>query len=102
MKNLVLITRTDTQQRLADTLRSLSPARSFTFTLLEGHGPQVVHDALISARDVVVGYTPHVRVDILLEDDDVEALLASLGMDDGGLRGRCIYWVTPVVRHGRL
>jgi nitrogen regulatory protein P-II 1 len=102
MKNLVLVTRTDTQQRLADTLRSLPPVRGFTFTPVEGHGPQAAHDPSVSARDAVVGYTPQVRVDILLEDADVETVLAALGLAGGGLRGRCIYWVTPVERHGRF
>ena len=61
---------------LADTLHGLKQVRGFTFTDVEGHGAKDGGDATLSARDDVVGYVPHVRVDILLEDEDVADVLA--------------------------
>ena len=101
MKNLTLIVHADVQQALADTLRSIKQASGFTFTPVEGHGAQD-GDPTLSARDRVVGYTPQVRVDILLDDGDVDGVLQMLRITDCGLAGRGIYWVMPVEQQGRL
>lgn len=102
MKNLVLMVRADSQQCLADVLRGLPGVRGFTFSHVEGHSPRAGRDPAVSARDRVVGYTPHVRVDLLLEDADVEAVLDALVACPCGLSGRATYWVVPVREHGRL
>jgi nitrogen regulatory protein P-II 1 len=102
MKNLVLIMRADAQQRLADVLRTLPGVSGFTFTHAEGHGPLASRDPSVSARDLVVGYTPHVRVDLLLDDADIAPLLEALAVTDFGVHGHCLYWVLPVLDHGRL
>ena len=72
MKNLTLIAHVDIKQALADALRSLAQVSEFTFTHIESHSVQDEYDRTLSARDRVVGYTPQIRVDILLQDDDVE------------------------------
>lgn len=102
MKKLTLIVHADIQQALADVLRGLAPVPGFTFIPVEGHGPQDEHDPQLSARDRVVGYTPHVRVDIVLEDRDVDAVLEALRAAECGVSGRGVYWVSDVARHGRL
>lgn len=103
MKNLTLIVHIDTQQLIADTLRALPNIKEFSFAHVEGHGTYDVDDPSRSARDLVVGYTPHVRVDILLNDGEVDAVLAALReSSDGNLAGRGIYWVTEAERQGRL
>jgi len=101
MKNLTLIVHADIEQALADMLRGLKQVSGFTFTHAEGHGAQDERDPLLSARDRVVGYTPHVRVDILLKGEDVDEVLWELRAS-GGLAGRGLYWITPVEQHGRL
>ena len=102
MKNLTLIVHADVRQALADVLRGLKEVEGFTFTSVEGHGPQDERDPQLSARDRVVGYTPHVRVDILLEDTVVDGVLNALQQSQSGVAGRCVYWVTTVARQGRL
>ena len=102
MKNLVLVVRAETQQRLGDMLRGLKAVRGFTFTHVEGHSVRSQHDPSLSARDRVVGYTPQVRVDILLEEADLQPLLDALAGADAGLAGRCTWWVTPVERQGQF
>jgi len=102
MKNLTLIVHADIRQALADVLRSLKEVEGFTFTSVEGHGPQDEHNPALSARDRVVGYTPHVRVDIVLDDKDVDRALGSLRESDCGVAGRGVYWVADVLRQGRL
>lgn len=102
MKNLTLIVHADIRQSLADVLRGLKEVEGFTFTSVEGHGPQDERDSSLSARDRVVGYTPHVRVDIVLNDKDVDKVLEALRGSNCGVTGRGIYWVTDVDRQGRL
>jgi len=102
MKKLTLIVHADIQQPLADVLRGLKEIEGFTFTRVEGHGPQDERDPSLSARDRVVGYTPHVRVDIVLNDKDVDKVLQSLHESNGGMAGRGMYWVADVSRQGRL
>ncbi len=101
MKNLTLIVHADSQQNLADLLRDQPSVTGFTFTHVEGHGPQEERDAFLSPLDRVVGYVPHVRVDILLKDTDVKAVLAALRAAPG-VAGNGVYWITPIDDQGRL
>ncbi len=102
MKQLTLIVHEDIEQALSDVLRSVRQVSGFTFTHVEGHGSQQDRDPLLTARDLVVGYRPHVRVDILLRDGDVDAVLDALRNSQSGLAGRGHYWVIDVEREGRL
>lgn len=102
MKMLTLIVYADVKQQLADILRGLKPAQGFTFSHVEGHGTQDSRDPTLSARDLVVGYVPHVRVDIILEDKDVVDVLDALRKRQCGLAGRGHYWITEVERQGQL
>ena len=102
MKHLTLIIHTNAQQDLADQLRSLEQVSGFTFSHVEGHGVQVENDPLLSTRDKVVGYTPRIRVDILLEDGDVDLVLESLRKTSYGVKGQGLYWITAVEQNGHL
>ena len=102
MKNLTLIIHTNAQQDLADRLRNLEQVQGFTFSHVEGHGAHVEQDPFLSERDKVVGYTPRVRVDVLLNDADVDAVLDALRTTKRGVDGQGIYWVTAIEKNGRL
>jgi nitrogen regulatory protein P-II 1 len=98
----MLIVPNDIEQALADTLRRIEQVTGFTFTRVEGHGAQDEYDSALSARDLVVGHTPHVRVDVLLKDEDVDKVLQALRTANCGLAGHGIYRVTPVEKQGAL
>lgn len=102
MKMLTLIVHADSKEALADTLRTLPQVTGFTFTPVEGHGPREGRDLFLSARDRVVGFVPHVRVDLVLEEGDVDKVLEALKAADDGVAGRGVYWVTRLDRQGRL
>ena len=102
MNHLTLIVHTNVQQDLANELRSLKQVSGFTFSHAEGHGQQVESDAFLSARDEVVGYTPHVRVDILLQDQDVDSVLDTLRSKTRRGEDQGIYWITAVEQNARL
>jgi len=102
MKNLTIIIHTNLQQDIADQLRSMEKISGFTFSHAEGHGVQIENDPFLSARDRVVGYTPRIRVDILLQDNDVDSVLESLRNSTNGIKGQGIYWVMSVEENGQL
>lgn len=102
MKLLTLIINTNLQQSMADQLRSMEQISGFTFNHVEGHGVQVENDPFLSARDKVVGYTPRIRIDILLDEDSVDAVLKTLQGVFSGQREHGVYWVTAVEKNGRL
>lgn len=102
MKTLTLIVHADLKQTLADLLRSLPGIGGFLFTPVEGHAPQDGRDAFLSARDRVVGYVPHVRVDLVLDDHAVDSTLKALQAASNNLGGGAEFWISPIERHGRL
>ena len=102
MKQLTLIIHTDAQQDLTDQLRNLKLISGFTFSHVEGHGVEAEDDAFLSARDKVVGYTPRIRVDILLEKNNIDLVLQALRTASAGIVDQGIYWVTAVEQNGRL
>ena len=101
MKQLTLIIHTDAQQDLTDQLHSMEQVSGFTFSHVEGHGVEAEDDAFLSARDKVVGYTPRIRVDILLEKDNIDLVLQALRTASAGIVDQGIYWVTAVEQNGR-
>lgn len=100
MKTLVMIIHADARQEIGDRLRGIDRVNGFTVTRVEGHGTQ--EEALNSATDNVVGYVPQVRVEILLEDEDVDGVLKVLGAASSVLKGQGVYWIAEVGRSGRL
>ena len=102
MKHLTFIIHTDAQHEMASQLNDIEVISGFTFTQVEGHGLELEEDPFLSARDEVVGHVPRVRVDILLEDENVNPLLKMLRTTVDNLEGNGIYWVTDVEKSGRL
>lgn len=102
MKLLTLIVHANAQQDLADQLRGMPQVTGFTFSHVEGHGVQVDSDPFLSARDKVVGYTPRVRVDIILDDADVGFVLDTLRHASRHMGGQGVFWLTAVEQNGRL
>ncbi|PIP03107.1 MAG: DUF3240 domain-containing protein [Zetaproteobacteria bacterium CG12_big_fil_rev_8_21_14_0_65_54_13] len=102
MKILNLVTHANMQHQLSDILRDIEQVNGFTFTPAQGHGTHVDSDPFLSSRDRVVGYTPRIKVEILLADEDVEPVLSCLRDAMIHERNQGLYWVCPVDSTGRL
>jgi len=102
MKNLVLVVHANMQNDLADQLRTIKCVNDFTFSEVQGHGSRDAKDSFLSMRDRVVGYSPHIRVEIMLEDEHISAVLEQLRSVVNHSRDQGIYWVTPVEQSGLL
>jgi len=102
MMTLILDIHANLQQDVADCLRAHPAVENFTLGHVEGHGAQAITSSAISARDKVVGYAPRVRVEILLQDEEVQQTLALLRQQIIGISEHGVYWITPVLQHGQL
>lgn len=102
MQQLTLIVHTDSQKDLTEQLRRIDKVRGFTFSHVEGRGAELESDPFLSARDKVVGHSPRVRADILLEDADVDPVIATLRSAMPAARGHAFFWVTAVAKSGHL
>ena len=102
MKLLTLIVHTDVQQDLTRLLYSMDQVSGFTFTHVEGHGEEEESDKFLSAKDKVIGYAPRVRVELLLNDNDVDSVLTMLSAREHNIAGQGIYWVIPAEKGGHL
>lgn len=101
MKKISMIVHSSLQQELADLLRSLQ-LDSFMFSHIEEHSSHQQQDAVLSARDRVVGYVPKVRVDILLENDRARTLLDEIAGSQISFKDKGMYWITDVEESGEL
>lgn len=102
MKLLTLIMHTDVQQDLVTLLNSLEDIPGFTFMHAEGHGEEKESDKFLSARDKVVGFAPRIRTELLMEDKDVDTVLAAIRREMDTSSGQGVYWVTAVEKGGHL
>ena len=102
MKLLTLIVHTDVQQDLVKLLRNMDEISGFTFIHVEGHGEEKESDKFLSARDMVVGFAPRIRTDLVLKDKDLDTVLATLRDKEHNIAGQGVYWVTSVEKGGHL
>ncbi len=103
MKRLTIIVHTDEEQEVTHQLRTIEQAQGFTLSHIEGHGIESEHDPFLSARDEVVGASPRVRADIVLQDNDLDAVLNILrDAKEAGKMNDAYYWVSPVEQEGHL
>jgi len=102
MKCLTLIVHQTARQDLLDSLSSAPQVTGFTISKAEGHSERTGDNPFDTVRDRVLGFVPRVRVDVLIEDDEVDAVLARLRDCESCVVGRGIWWVTPVLDYGPL
>jgi nitrogen regulatory protein P-II 1 len=103
MKSLTIIAHTDDQQELTNQLRTIEQVKGFTLSHIEGHGVEPEDDSFLLARDKVVGASPRVRADIVLQDSDLDTVLNALrDAKEGGKMKGAYYWVTAVEQKGHL
>ncbi len=84
-----------------DALRSFQEISGFTLTRCEGHGSEEFLDGGTPAADLVVGFVPRLRIEVVMEAGALDRLLEQIQAGLGpGSRGH--FAVTPVLRSGPL
>ncbi len=102
MKCLTLFIHAAVESEVVDCLRGNDDVSGFTLTRCQGHSRSTEQDPFLATRDRVVGFVPRVRIEIVLEDSDVEPTMSRLKSCLSS-RGAVGLWiVTDVVDSGRL
>lgn len=85
------------EERVLDTLLALGEAGVFASTPAHAHG--FAH-GLLSTEEQVSGRSGALLVQLLLEQDQLDTVLAELQRElaQGGVR----YWVMPIIRQGEF
>lgn len=102
MKQLVIVTHTRFQQAILDELQSLKFISGYTITHVEGHGTEYENDPFASAREKSLGYTNRLKLDIVLDPEDIDSLIETLRKKIKDIKDHGVYWTTPVEAAGRL
>lgn len=100
MKCLTITAHTDDQQDLTNLLNGIEQVQGFSIIQVEGHGIESEKDAFLSAREKVVGSSPRVQLDIILQDNDVSTVLDALR--GAAKEGNVYYRLTAVEKSGHL
>jgi hypothetical protein len=102
MKCLTLFLHASVRDTFTDCLRATPEVSGFTLSECNGHSGATELEPFAATRDLVVGYIPRIRVDVVLEEQHVDAVLGRLG-DCCSKPGAAGFWmVTDVIRSGRL
>lgn len=101
MKQLSLVFNKSKQNEMVGLLQTISKVNAYTVFHGEGHFPGNIAP-FESVRDEVMGFVPRIRIDLLLEDADVDSVLnkikdCAICNSHGG-----VYWISPVDRMGQL
>ena len=103
MKCITIIIHTDDQQELTRQLRAIEQVQGFTTFHAEGHGQQAEQDVFLSARDQIVGSSPQVGAKIILQDENLDAVIGALRCaKETGKITSAYYWITAVEQDGHL
>ena len=102
MMCLPLVIHETAKQDLIDHLLAREDVSGFTLSAAEGHSRNTGHNPFETTRDLVLGYVPRVRVDILVEDEAYPVLRDEICHCDSCVAGKGIWWGTPVVASGHL
>jgi len=99
MKKLSIVVHQSLQQSLADYLRN-QQLDTFMFTHIEEHSSHTRNDFSLSARDKVVGYVPQVRLDAILDVQQINQLLENIQNSNCPFKGKGLYWVSDIDEFG--
>lgn len=102
MKCLTLFVHATLENDLVDCLRANERVSGFTVTPCQGHSTSTEDDPFLAAQDRVVGHVPRVRIEVVLEDEEVEGVLSALR---GCIRVDAslgVWQLTDVLGFGRL
>ena len=102
MKCLTLYLHKQSTEDVLDCLRESPLVTGFTLTHGEGHSLDSNTDWSQAAIDRVVGFVPRVRVEVILEDDQVEEVLAALKASLSSTQSHAVWSVVSLDGFGRL
>jgi nitrogen regulatory protein P-II 1 len=102
MKLVVAVIKPFKVEEVTDALHAVG-VPGITLTEVRGHGRQRGHSEVYRGAEYRVEYLPKVRMEIVVEDADVDAVVnAIVNNARTGAIGDGKYWVVPVETVGRM
>ena len=102
MKQLTLYMQASAEGDVLDCLRSNPDVTGFTLVPCQGHSSEHVGGKEEAAIDLVVGFVPRIRIEVILEDDRVESVLTGLKACLESSASQGMWTLTPVLEWGSL
>ena len=102
MKCVTLIVHASAKSALTDFFHEITEVRRFTMIDCEGYDENDLADPSISPGDRVVGYIPRVRIDLAVNDHDVQTVMNKLRAAESQVVGRGVFWITTIEEEGLL
>ena len=101
MKQLSLMLNGSKQNEMVDLLQTLKEVSAYTIFHGEGHFAGNIA-SFESIHDEVMGFVPRIRIDLLLDDKDVDAVLAKIKTCGNCNSHGGVYWISPIDIFGEL
>ena len=102
MKCITLIVHASAKSALTDFFHEIAEVRRFTMIDCEGYDDNDLADPRISPGDRVVGYIPRVRLDLAVNDSEVQTVMTKLRATESQVAGLGVYWITTIEDEGLL
>ncbi len=101
MKCLSLIINESSKNEIVELMRRLSEVDAYTIFHGEGHYSSNIQP-FESAHDEVLGYVPRIRIDVFLEEKDVEKVIYQIKACSACTAKLGLYWTSTVDQMGNL
>lgn len=102
MKCLTVVAHSACREALLDCLARNDRVAGYTLSPAEGHSRRSGEDPFETERDLVEGFSPRVRVEIIVQDEDIAGLRDALHTLHHEGRRLGVWWVTSVLNHGEF
>ena len=102
MQCVTLIVHASSKAALTDLFHEVEQVERFTMVDCEGYDESDLKGPFVSAVDRVVGFVPRVRIEIIVKDDAVDAVLEAVRAPEAGVAGLGVYWTTTLLAWGSL
>jgi nitrogen regulatory protein P-II 1 len=102
MKILTLYVHKATKQKILDKISRFEQIKGCYMTSIEGYFEGIGSNPFESKRDLVVGYTPRLKLDIMIETDNIDYLLKKILSCTSCAEGKGIWTIQDLDKWGKL
>lgn len=100
MKCITLVIHSSAKNALIDFFHEFHKVERFTIADCEGYDENDLNDPLLSTGDLVIGFIPRVRIELIVADDATKEIITELGKPDSIVAGLGVYWITEIIESG--
>jgi methionine synthase II (cobalamin-independent) len=92
---LNIVTLKDFKQDISDSLKQSELVKMFSFINLDEHSDQQIMNVNMSKKDLVVGYTEKIKLEVLISENQLN-MLEQLLTNIKGLEANSYSWTTEI------